>query len=111
MSQQLTIEECEHLFWLAARDIVFFSTYDTNAADWTNHWHACINCNDTFYYACADATPMDAIEASMVRYMYDKWDWAGVIAWCAVKRDKQPLLSLQTDKYREAYSYLKSQMI
>ena len=97
--------ECErhgHLFWLAARDVVFFSTYNEDIKDWDNGWHAAVNCNDTFYYASADATHLAPGRECEVRAAFDRWEWAGVVAWCAIERGEEPLEQLRTEKYRQA---------
>jgi hypothetical protein len=98
----LTLEDCEHLFWLAARDYVFFATYNEKAGDWDNGWHPAINCNDTFYYASADACGLEPHEAKEVRAAVEQWGWAGAVAWCALKRNQEPLKQLQTEQYRAA---------
>lgn len=91
-----------HLFWLAARDVVFFSTYNEEIKGRDNGWHAAVNCNDTFYYASADATDLAPGHEHEVRAAFDQWGWAGVVAWCAIERGQEPLEQLQTDEYRQA---------
>ena len=95
-------ERYGHLFWLAARDVVFFSTYNEDIKDWDNGWHAAVNCNDTFYYASADATHLAPGRECEVRAAFDRWEWAGVVAWCAIERGEEPLEQLRTEKYRQA---------
>jgi hypothetical protein len=96
------LEDCEHLFWLAARDYVFFATYNEKAGAWDEGWHSAINCNDTFYYASVDACEIEPHEAKEVRAAVERWGWAGAVAWCALKRNEEPLKQLQTDQYRAA---------
>jgi len=98
----LTLEDCEHLFWLAARNYVFFGTYNSGICDWDDGWHAAVNCNDTFYYASADACALEPHEAKEVRAAVEQWGWAGAVAWCALKRNEEPLKRLQTEQYRAA---------
>jgi hypothetical protein len=98
----LTLEDCEHLFWLAARDFVFFSTYNGQTEDYDAGWHQAVNCNDTFYYASADACGLEPHEAKAVRAAVEQWGWAGAVAWCALKRNEEPLKELQTEQYRAA---------
>ena len=102
----LTLEDCEHLFWLAARDYVFFGTWNERAGAWDGGWHAAVNCNDIFYLASADACGLEPHEAKEVRAAVERWGWCGAVAWCALKRNEEPLPSLQTDKYREALAAL-----
>lgn len=106
----LTIEDCEHLFWLAARDVVFFGTYDEGAEDWDAGWHPAVNCNDTFYYASADACSFDPHEAKEIRSAFERWGWAGAVAWCALKRNEEPLPHLRTDQYLKAISALRGEV-
>lgn len=99
---RLTLDDCGHLFWLAARDYVFFSAYNDKSKDWDDGWHPAINCNDTFYYASADACVLEPHEAKEVRAVVERFGWAGAVAWCALKRNEQPLIELQTEQYRAA---------
>jgi hypothetical protein len=103
----LTIADCEALFWLAARDIVFFATYNQAIEDWDNGWHAAVNCNDTFYYASADATAFEPHEAKEIRRVFEQWGWDGVVAWCAIRRGEEPLSELRTSTHLEAVASLK----
>ena len=98
----LTPEECGVLFWLAARDIVFFCTYDEEVSNWTNGWSVAVNCNDTFYYACADAESLEPGRVHEVKAAFEKWGWPGVVAWTAIKRDGDPIKELCTPAYYEA---------
>jgi len=105
---RLNLEDCEHLFWLAARDYVFFSRYDEAIGDYDNGWHVAINCNDTFYYACADACEMLPSEALEFRSLVEKFGWAGGVAWCSIKRGEEPLKRLQTEQYHIASQHIKN---
>jgi len=106
MAQQNWSEEYENLFWLAARDIVFFATYDEEEENWTDGWSVAVNCNDTFYYACADAEQIAPGEVDKLKEVFDKFSWSGVTAWCAVKRGTEPLKQLQTEQYQAAKQYI-----
>lgn len=99
----------ESLFWLAARDYVFFATYNEDIKDWDNCWHTAVNCNDTFYYASADATSLAKGREKEVRVIAEKYGWSGVVAWCSVERNEEPLEQLRTKEYYEAKDYLQSQ--
>lgn len=90
----------EHLFWLAAQDIVFF--FNTEPKDGLFGWTAAVNCNDTFFYASADAEELAPSEAHKVRDYYDRYGWAGVVAWAAKQRNMEPLKELQDENYQAA---------
>jgi len=83
----------EDLFWLAAKDIIFFSENDPQG------WRACILLSDVYGYACADAEPILPEQAREVRNAYEKWKWSGVIAWVALKRNQEPLEEYRTPEY------------
>lgn len=99
-------DDFEKLFWLAARDVVFFGTYNEDTKDWDDGWHVAVSCNDTFYYASADAWSFKPKDVGKVKDVYDKWGLDGVVALCAVARKETPLKQLQTAKYHEAYAEL-----
>lgn len=102
-----TIEEYEHLFWLAARDVIFFSEFNEDLSGWDNGWYAVVSCNDMFYYASADATHIAKGEEHEVREMFEKYGWGGVTAWCSVKRNEEPIKEIQDDNYLRALEELK----
>jgi len=99
--RNLTLLECEQLFWLASRDIVFFSTYEEGLQTWTNGWAAVINVNDIFCYA-ADAEHLEPERAGEVIDAFKKWGYDGVIAWASIKRNGDPLKKFITPKFLEA---------
>lgn len=101
-----SLEEMNHLLWLAARDIIFFSTYDDDDKEYTNGFYAAVNCNDTFYYASADAESLPFERAEELRGAYELFGFAGVVAWCSLKRGYGPLERLQTEQYRAAMEFL-----
>jgi hypothetical protein len=100
-------EEIEALFWLAARDLVFFGTWDEEAEDWTDGFSLALNVNDTFYYASADAEGMELKDAPSLVNLYKLFGFCGLAAWVAIKRDSNVLPQLMTDKYKEARAYIK----
>lgn len=104
--QQLTITECEQLFWLAARRFILFCTYDEEKERHDNGWHIAVNCNDTFYLACADATELKLSDVPKARMLAEKYGWGGVLALCAKIRNEEPLEHLQTDAYKQALAEL-----
>jgi len=101
-----TVEEYEHLFWLAARDIVFFSTYNEELDDYDNGWRAVVICNDVFYYA-ADSQRLPPHREHEIREMFEKYGWAGVTAWVAFERGEEPLKEIQDKEYLKAMEELK----
>lgn len=96
--------EIEHLFWLAAREVVFFHTW--NGETWDGGWQVGISCSDTFCYAAADSESLAPGEEGKLREFYERHGWAGVVAWCAWKRGIEPLKELQNDSYLAARAEL-----
>ena len=45
-----------------------------------------LNCNDTFYYACADAEPFRYSDAPMLVEVAQREGWPGMIRWAAEQR-------------------------
>lgn len=104
------IIEYEHLFYLAAEDIVFFSFYNEEVEDYDGWFHAAVNVNDTFYYASADAEDLAPGKAAIVRDYYERYGWGGVVAWAAIKRGQEPLPPLRTPEYHQAWAELKKSL-
>lgn len=104
--QKYYSKDLEHLFWLAARDYIFFSEYD-DLGKWSNGWCASILCNDTFGYACADCEELEPGNAEEVRKIADKYGWDGVTAWAAFRRGCEPIKPLLTEKYYKAREEIK----
>lgn len=69
----------------------------------------CLNMNDTFYYA-ADSEDVCPEDLPLVAQLYDKYDYHGLTAWAAKKRNMEPLERKRkywdTPKYREAIAFL-----
>lgn len=103
------IIEYEQLFWLASREIIFFHQYNEEVKTWDRGWYAAVLCNDTFFWACADAEDLAPDQAHKVKAIYEKYGWSGVVAWCAVKRGMKPLEQLQDEKYFKAIKELKQE--
>jgi hypothetical protein len=99
----------EKLFWLAARDVVFFSTYNDTTGDWDDGWHPAVNLNDTFCYACADAAPVRLDELDLLIEIYRRFGDDGVTAWAAQKRKADPIPPHRTEAYHAASRYLAAQ--
>jgi hypothetical protein len=99
-------EEIEALFWLAARDIVFFATYDEDVHDWTNGFSLAINVNDTFYYASADAEQLKLKDTVSLKRLYQTFGYSGIEAYVAMSRDMEVLPELRTERYKEARAYI-----
>ena len=104
--KQLTLIDCEHMFWLAARDVIFFTTYNSESKGWDDYWRPVVICSDTFYYACADAEDMEISDLAEIRRIYEEYGWAGPVAWIALKRGEMPLVQLQDDEFKRAYKDL-----
>lgn len=105
---QLTNEQMHMIFWLAARDVIMFGTYSEEEQAWTTGYSVCINVNDTFAYASADAEEIaEADDIAVVDALYSKFGWAGPVAYCAVKRKHHPLKAIRGDQYWEALDYLR----
>lgn len=45
-----------------------------------------LNCNDTFYYACADAEPFRYSDAPMLVDIAQREGWPGMVRWAAEQR-------------------------
>ena len=45
-------------------------------------------------------------EESFLREVAEKFGWDGVVAWCAVKREMEPLEPLRTPKFYEAREFV-----
>lgn len=100
--------DVEHLLWLAAREAIFFHTWDESEHQWDGGWHVAINSSDTFVYACADATNIAPGEEAAVRQYFDRYGWAGLVAWTAYKRGEDPLAQLKDSQYLSALSQLQT---
>lgn len=67
-----------------------------------------VNCNDTFGYACADATDLDMhADSDKIIAMWRKYGWEGLIALCALKRHYQPIKERRTPTYMQAWDEVK----
>lgn len=93
------------LYHLAARDVIFFSTYDED----TNSWPDCgefftpvVNVNDTFAYATADAQRITDDQIDTLIRLERRFGNDGVVAWAAAVRGCEPLEPYRTEKYRLA---------
>lgn len=104
----LSGHDVEHLFWLVAREAVFFHTWDETENQWDGGWHVAVNSSDTFAYACADATYIAPGQEAEIRNYFERYGWAGLVAWAAYQRSDEPLISLQDDKYRAAMEQLQA---
>jgi hypothetical protein len=66
-----------------------------------------VNCNDTFYYACADAERVDIQDLPKMLEVEEKFGGDGINAFCSLIRGEDVLKELQSDKYFAAKEYLK----
>ena len=71
--------------------------------------HFWLNVNDVFVPA-ADAEDLDSVDLPEILKAYRLFDWSGVVAWVAVKRDQKPLSPVRNNaaKEAEAISVIKS---
>ena len=69
-----------------------------------------LNVNDTFYYA-ADAEDVQLDDLPTLAYLFEHYDWQGLVAWVAKKRDMDPLEGkfTKTDEYYKAIEYLNNE--
>lgn len=68
---------------------------------WANEGF-CINCGDTFAYACSDAEEIPDGELPLVANLYDQFGYDGVVAWIANNRGCDPIKPCITEKYKLA---------
>lgn len=94
------------LLWLAAHDILFFSTNNEGVTDVTADWYAFILISDCFDYASADAMYLPISKTSEIKNLYIKFGFDGVLAWCAIELDRVPLKELISEKYIDAVDYI-----
>jgi hypothetical protein len=66
-----------------------------------------INVSDTFAYACADAEEITVDDLEELQNLYIKYNWEGLVAWVAKKRNYLPLEKYQNEKFKESYNELK----
>jgi hypothetical protein len=104
MERRLTV--LDKLFWLAARDFVFFSTYNSALEQHDDHWYPAVCVNDTFWYASADAEDLREDEIDGLIDIVKRFDYDGVVAWAAKRRNATPIKERQTEKYFAALEYL-----
>jgi hypothetical protein len=90
---EMIFEEAKALARLLAEDVVFLNCYW-----WEEEWPEraqkvtalCVNCNDIFAWACADA---EDLPYGDIQPLYDMWfkdpHW-GAAKWCAIKRNQKP---------------------
>jgi hypothetical protein len=96
----LSKEQRTALETLLLEDVVQLSDRDDKMYMW-------LNVNDIFYYA-ADGEDFEVNDLLKLTELYEKYDWAGIIAWVAKKRNMEPLPTKykKTDKYLEAFKSL-----
>lgn len=102
-------ERMRKLFYLAAHDVIFFSTYDQKTDTWPaigEYWSPCVNLGDTFAYACADGERLDDSEIDRLICAHNEWGYDGVVAWASLIRKCEPIEPRRTPAYHEARSAL-----
>lgn len=93
------------LYWLAAQDTIFFSSYDEERHEWRAdmEFYSPVVClNDTFAYACADGELLPDDQIDSLIDMHKRFGHDGVVAWAAHRRGREPIAKLQNGKYQEA---------
>jgi len=100
----ITLEDAKLLFWLAARDIIFFTTYNGESHDTSAY--PVVFCSDVFCYACADAEELPIDQLPLLKTVFEKFGWNGVVAWVAKQRNEHPLESYITEEYNNALNYI-----
>jgi len=98
------------LFYLAAQDVIWFSTYDEDTQTWPDcgeFFTPVVNVNDTFAYATADAERVTDAQIDNLIAVHKQFGGAGVIAWAASVRGSEPLAAYQTERYFAAREMLR----
>jgi hypothetical protein len=81
------------LFWLAARDALFFATWNEKSQQWDDGWHPTLNCNDFFAPAAdAEGIPDENLDhhLDLLIELTKKFDHYGPLAWIALRRGQEP---------------------
>lgn len=81
---------------LLANDVVFISGQDYKAP-WAPEEKSCavvVNCNDVFYWACADAEPLPQGEIETLYKMWKANPKYGADKWCCLRRNLRPQVPL-----------------
>lgn len=109
---QAQVDYLRKLIFLAAHDIIFFSTYNEETGDWEDdHPVPCLNCSDTFGYACADSEHFRESDVDLIIEMWQKFGSDGLNAWSASQREYPPVIApLRTLNYRRAVDYVKEKL-
>lgn len=103
------IERLRKLYYLAAHDVISFSTYDAKTDTWPDcgqFYTPVVNLNDTFAYACADGEELKDDQIDSLIRMYKEYDYPGIIAWAASIRGSEPIEPWRDEKYRIARAAL-----
>jgi hypothetical protein len=103
------VERMQKLFYLAAQQVIFFSTYDPVTDSWPDigeFYCPCVNLSDTFAYACADGERLDDSEIDRLIRAHKEWGYDGVVAWASLIRKCEPIEPHRTPKYHEARAAL-----
>lgn len=64
--------------------------------------HMLLNMNDTFGYAMADTEEVPVDEVVKVSHLWIYYLHAGLVAWTAIRRGKEPILEQRTPDYYAA---------
>lgn len=98
------LEDPELLLKLHCEIEFFFSTYD--GTQYTDSWFPCLNLNDVFGYACADAEALPLEDLPVIEEIYTKFGWYGLVAWVEKRRGYPPIKERQKLGYFDAKKFL-----
>ncbi len=77
---------------------------DNPCKDQPHGWVLCLNMNDTFMYACADAEEFTSKDIPEILKIHDDHGWIGLICWAAKHRGYDPVVEYTEDSvYQEIW--------
>lgn len=68
-----------------------------------HHTILCLNMNDQFYPACADAEHVKSEKWQEVRNIYDLYGYLGLVAWSSIHRNEPVANYVNTDEYKDIH--------
>ncbi len=93
--EKLFKQEAEDCYELLLNEVINLSVKEGKVCPW-------LQMNDTFCFACADGEDIEAKNFETILYLWQKYDYEGLIAWAANKRHETPLNSILTKSYLNA---------
>lgn len=89
-AQQVELELARKLFWLMARDKIFFSTYDERIDDWNEDGSfPAINTNDILVPG-ADSEPLFLEDVDKYIEVCKRYEHDAEYIWCIAKNNIKP---------------------